>query len=283
MTWYKLFTFGINFVFFISLIVLFFAGYFLRKKRKKFIGITIIFTAIMLDLFLSTQAVLLTSPRLSVKTQTIPTNTKIYTIPPDQRPQTTFFRPDIEKQFAKQKRELLLPNQNIIYGIYSLDGYASMAIAAYINQFTNASNTVTGLGKLEVNKIDFYKHSVDFIISDNSVEKINSRERYFLDREGTIQVVKETPTNIVFAVNAKTDTQLNILDTWYPGWKATIDYKTVSVENFENIYKKISVPEGNHVIRLYFYPKSFVIGSIITIVFIISVTASLPFIKDIKI
>lgn len=284
MTSYKLFISGINFIFFIILIILFVIGYFLLTKSKKIIGLTIIFTAIIVDLFLSTQAVLLTSPLLEVKAKKVPVNTKIYTVPPDQKPLTIFFRPDIEQQFAKEKKELMLPNQNILYGIYALDGYASMAQSAYINQFTDANKTVTGLGKLDISKIDFSKHGVNFVISKQGIYKTdNSRDRYFLDESGTINVINQTPTEMIFKIDAKRDTKFNVLDTWYPGWNATIDNRYVSIKKFEHVYKSIDVSKGNHIVRLYFYPKSFVIGSIIFAVSIITLILSLPFIKNRKI
>lgn len=297
---YKLLVFAVNFLFFVIFLVLFFIGFILIKKRKKFIGITIIFSAILIDLFLSTQAVLLTSPLLSQTTKfTIEPSAKIYTIPPSLKPQAQFFNRDIEEVFSQEKREILLPNQNISNKIYALDGYASMANAGYINQFADASETITGLGKLDISKIDFFKHGVKYVISETKlpltglttiqnkypyIYKVDkARNRYFLTQKGRIATITETPAEMVFNIKAERNSDLVVLDTWYPGWKAEVDNKSVVINKFEQVYKSINIPQGNHNVHLYFYPDSFVLGFIITSVFFISIIALLPVLKNKKI
>jgi uncharacterized membrane protein YfhO len=50
---------------------------------------------------------------------------------------------------------------------------------------------------------------------------------------------------------------------YYPGWKAAIDGKQVSVEAVDCALMGVPAPEGEHTITFYFQPRSFRTGGII--------------------
>ncbi len=207
---------------------------------------------------------------------------KIYTIPPVQIPDKVPFPSDVELDFATEKRKLFLPNQNIFEKLYSLDGYSSMAIANYLNLFSDSSKTITGLGNLNIKDVDFSKHGVKYIISKEKIDYLknlkyisniyfiyeieNAKSRYYLEKNGSVELVTQNPIEIIFKTTTnKTNNRLIFLDNSYPGWEVYIDGVKNKIQVFENVYKSVLVPSGNHLVRFKFLPISYKIGKIISI------------------
>lgn len=62
---------------------------------------------------------------------------------------------------------------------------------------------------------------------------------------------------------------VRIADSWYPGWRATIDGNRATVERVDYLFKGVCVPAGNHIVTLRYQPTGF------PIVFGISLSALL--------
>lgn len=277
---YKLSVFAINFIFLFQLFIVFLIIVLLLRIKRMFLGTTLLLILVMLDSFLTTQAVLLTSQvneineineNIEVKLPDFDKSLyRIYTIPPEQVPKSKVFAPAIEKLFAKEKYQLLLPNQNIYQKFSAIDGYASMAIASYINQFTDAAKTTTGLGKLDLAQVDFQRAAVRFIVSHNVYEVSKPRKRYFLENLGNTVLLNENPLELAFLVESPQKQKFILLDTYYPGWSAFIDNQEVQIEPFEKVYRSVTVPQGMHLITFKFFPKTVVYGSIVSSISILA-------------
>lgn len=50
---------------------------------------------------------------------------------------------------------------------------------------------------------------------------------------------------------------VRIADSWYPGWRATIDGKRAIVERVDYLFKGVCVPAGNHIVTLRYQPTGF--------------------------
>lgn len=287
---YKLAVFAINLIFSFQLFTVFLIVILLFRIKRMFLGIALILTSIMLDSFLTTQAVLLTSPLSEIKENKeirLPDFDKslyrIYTVPPEQVPKNKVFDPSIEKLFAKEKSQLLLPNQNIYQKFLAIDGYASMAIASYINQFTDSTKTTTGLGKIDLAKVDLQKAAVRFIVSHNVYEVSNSRKRYFLENLGNAVLLNENPLELNFLVESFQEEQkFVLLDSYYPDWFAFIDNQEVYIAPFEKVYRSITVPVGMHLITFKFLPKTIVYGGVVSIIAILTTGFLYIFLKEKK-
>jgi uncharacterized membrane protein YfhO len=88
-------------------------------------------------------------------------------------------------------------------------------------------------------------------------------------------IISYTPNRVIIAKNEGEGT-LVLSDTYYPGWKATIDGVEEKVLRVNNIFRAVEVPKGKHIVVFDYKPKSFTWGLIITI--ISSITTFIAFI-----
>ncbi len=73
------------------------------------------------------------------------------------------------------------------------------------------------------------------------------------------------PERVTLETNVNQDSYLVLTDAYYPGWTATIDGQSVSIERADVLFRAIKVPAGAHQIEFRYEPASFTIGSVISI------------------
>ena len=90
--------------------------------------------------------------------------------------------------------------------------------------------------------------------------------------EGAVSILTYTPNELVFTVNFKASETISlevktpvpklffISDTFDPGWKATIDGSPAEIYRANYDFRAIPVPQGEHILRMYYQPQSFRIG-----------------------
>jgi len=59
--------------------------------------------------------------------------------------------------------------------------------------------------------------------------------------------------------------ELFVSETYYPGWRATLDGREVKIEPSHQIFRAIKVPAGEHKVKFVYDPLSFKIGSLISL------------------
>ncbi|OGH16799.1 MAG: hypothetical protein A3C30_00460 [Candidatus Levybacteria bacterium RIFCSPHIGHO2_02_FULL_40_18] len=80
---------------------------------------------------------------------------------------------------------------------------------------------------------------------------------------GTVSIQKFTPEDLIFEMESQKDNAvLQFSDSYYPGWKAELGGKPVTVYMADGLVKGVIIPQkGKHVIRMYYSPDSFKIGA----------------------
>lgn len=97
--------------------------------------------------------------------------------------------------------------------------------------------------------------------------------------QGTVSLKRYTPNKVTITTNT-TDTMLLFLsDTYYPGWNAFIDGKKTEILKADYAFRAVTIPAGMHEVSFTFNSLSFKIGSIVSIISLISFVFLLIIIK----
>jgi hypothetical protein len=73
---------------------------------------------------------------------------------------------------------------------------------------------------------------------------------------GTVKVLEESATRIRLQVQREGPGWLVALQTWYPGWKATVDGRPVSVRRADVAFSAVPVGGGTSTVELRYQPRS---------------------------
>jgi hypothetical protein len=82
---------------------------------------------------------------------------------------------------------------------------------------------------------------------------------------GRVSMASYGPQQVMMGVDAARDCYLFMSDTFYPGWRATIDGEEVPVLRANYAFRALSVPEGKHEVVMVYESTPFLIGIILSI------------------
>lgn len=87
---------------------------------------------------------------------------------------------------------------------------------------------------------------------------------------GSAVVAFYSPNKVIIKTTSSSSGILVLSDTYYPGWKATIDRKEVDIFRVDYTFRGILVPSGNHTITFIYQPSSFSVGLSLSILSIVA-------------
>ncbi|MCB0168738.1 MAG: YfhO family protein, partial [Anaerolineae bacterium] len=76
----------------------------------------------------------------------------------------------------------------------------------------------------------------------------------------TATILREDPQSVEIAVTTTAAGYLILLDTYYPGWIATVDGDPTPIYPANTIGRAIFVPPGEHMVKFQYRPLSFSVG-----------------------
>ena len=91
----------------------------------------------------------------------------------------------------------------------------------------------------------------------------------------TLISLHDTPNTVKIRAASDSDGYLVLADTWYPGWRATIDGQVVDVLRANVAFRAIAFPAGEHLVEFRYEPASFRMGAWTTIASIVIVAGGL--------
>jgi len=78
--------------------------------------------------------------------------------------------------------------------------------------------------------------------------------------EGTLEEMSHTPLTTTVKVRNSVPKLLFRSEVFDPGWNVTIDGKPVSLHRADYDFQAVLVPDGEHVVKFYYWPKSLTYG-----------------------
>ena len=73
------------------------------------------------------------------------------------------------------------------------------------------------------------------------------------------------PDEVVIRARGDRNSMLFLADSYYPGWRATVDGREEEIFRANSLFRAVRVPAGEHTVRFSFEPESFYLGSQISL------------------
>ncbi|MGE3909347.1 MAG: YfhO family protein [Chloroflexota bacterium] len=81
---------------------------------------------------------------------------------------------------------------------------------------------------------------------------------------GTVTFTANQPEQIRLAVDSPEDSMLVLSDSWFPGWRATVDGVDVPITRANILFRAVSVSAGAHTVEFRYEPRSIRIGAAVS-------------------
>jgi hypothetical protein len=87
------------------------------------------------------------------------------------------------------------------------------------------------------------------------------------------RVTGRTDTSVTVEVDARQAGRLVLMDTFYPGWEATVDGRAVDIDAANVAFRAVPVEAGRHEVRFEYRPASVRYGAIVSVVALLALLA----------
>jgi hypothetical protein len=91
---------------------------------------------------------------------------------------------------------------------------------------------------------------------------------------GAVRVTAYERERVAVQSAARSPALLVLTDTWFPGWKATVDGRDATVHRVNYATRGVAVPAGSHRVELRYEPASWRAGWIVTLVTLVTLAAA---------
>jgi hypothetical protein len=91
-------------------------------------------------------------------------------------------------------------------------------------------------------------------------------------QSSTATIINEHPQLVEIEADLATDGYLVLLDTYYPGWKATVDGRVNPIYRANYVGRAVFVPAGKHIVRFTYQPASFRVGVWLSLLVVVTLT-----------
>jgi uncharacterized membrane protein YfhO len=77
---------------------------------------------------------------------------------------------------------------------------------------------------------------------------------------GQARITRYEPDRVSIEARSSRPGFLLLLDTWFPGWTATVDGRTTPIYRADYNFRAVSLPAGTHTVTFAYRPLSFRLG-----------------------
>ncbi len=103
----------------------------------------------------------------------------------------------------------------------------------------------------------------NLVVVENSGDQIGSSECQDLT-SSAISSYEDNGDRVIIHVTTEGEGFVFLADTWFPGWKVTIDGKQGEILRADHLFKAVKVSAGTHIVIFYYQPGSFLAGVLVT-------------------
>jgi hypothetical protein len=83
---------------------------------------------------------------------------------------------------------------------------------------------------------------------------------------GTARIVRDDPERVVVNASSPGDGLVVLGDTYFPGWKATVDGEEAPIDRVDYLFRGVRVGAGEHTVEFRYQPLSWTAGWIVSVV-----------------
>jgi len=91
---------------------------------------------------------------------------------------------------------------------------------------------------------------------------------------GSARIAHYGEESVDVDVRARRGSMLVLTDSWFPGWKATVDGRDVPIERVDYLIRGVPVPAGAHRVEFRYEPASWRAGWIVSLLALIAIVAT---------
>lgn len=180
---------------------------------------------------------------------------------------------------------VLPPNAAMVYGFYDAQGYDSLYLRSY-KDFVDA-RLGEDASPVENGNILFIKSSAlpvdaasvvltkktdaigrerefDFEADGVEVSRFKAKGIVHLEPVTRMQadaaVVHRDANTLVVRTDCNGVADLLVFETMHPGWRVWVDGKPGRIETFFDVFRRVRLTRGEHIVRFEFEPESYVVG-----------------------
>ena len=100
-------------------------------------------------------------------------------------------------------------------------------------------------------------------------QNLKAWPRAVLFPKGKVAVEKYAPWQMDLSTSQAKAGELFVSETYYPGWRATLDGREIKIEPSHKIFRQVKVPAGEHKVKFIYDPWSFKLGLAISLLTIL--------------
>ncbi len=104
-------------------------------------------------------------------------------------------------------------------------------------------------------------------------DSISSKMSYPCTSPSTadVRILAERPDQVILEVNAAGSGWLELADTWYPGWSASVDGNKAPLYRADSLFWAVSIGPGKHKVIVNYRPSGFYFGAMFSILVLLYV------------
>jgi len=140
--------------------------------------------------------------------------------------------------------------------IYLNDGYFPRAFIAHHAEVVPDGDAA--LARLADPTFD--RRNVVVLEETPSSEEVLPGTGYLVERE-TVEITDYRLNSVTLRAHSEDPGYLVLADAYYPGWQATVDGKKTQVYQADFILRAVYLSPGDHQVRFFFRPPSFIVGA----------------------